>query len=538
MGINTQANRPIALTTPLGPDALLLTGFAGHEGISQLFSFEVELIAGNRTAIDFDKLMGQSATVRLELPGRKQRFFNGVISRFRQGRRDETFTTYRAEIVPQFWLWTRRVQSRVFQHLTVPAILKIVLEGLDVAYEIQGPFHPRDYCVQYRESDFAFASRLMEEEGIYYFFKHSADGHKMVVANTPLSHPDLPHQSKVLFEEITGGNRPEDRVFQWEKLQELRSGKVTLWDHCFELPHKNLEGRKIIQDSVAVGTVTHKLKVAGNDRLEIYDNLGAYAQRFDGLDAAGGDRSGDLAKIYDDRERTVAIRMQQEALKSIEILGAGSCRQFVSGHKFRLERHFNGDGPYVLTTVGHAARLGADYRSGHNGQADFTYDNTFTCIPIGLPFRPPLVTPKPTIAGTQTAVVVGPPGEKIYPDKYGRVKVKFHWDRAPERDQKASCWVRVSQNWGGANWGGMFIPHVGQEVIVQYEEGDPDRPVITGRVYNAECMPPLKLPDHKTKCMLQDHGGNKICMEGHDGKQRITISSPTGKTVFRIGAPP
>src|SRR5262249_45357893 len=154
-----------------------------------------------------------------------------------------------------------------------------------------GTFHPRDYCVQYRESDFAFASRLMEEEGIYYFFKHRAGGHQLVVANTPQSHPDLPEPSKVLFEEMTGGNRPEDRVFAWEKVQELRSGKFKLWDHCFELPHKHLEGQRVIQDSVPVGTVTHRLKVGGNQRLEIHDYPGCYAQRFDGVQPGGGDRA-------------------------------------------------------------------------------------------------------------------------------------------------------------------------------------------------------------------------------------------------------
>jgi type VI secretion system secreted protein VgrG len=222
----TQAGRPLELATPLGKDALLLVGLTGQEAVSRLFHFQLDLIADVKKDIAFDKLLGQKVTAAVALPGGKKRFFNGVCSRFSQGGRDGTFATYRMEIVPQFWLLTRRTQSRIFQHVSVPDILKKVLEGVDAAFEIQGTFHPRDYCVQYRESDFAFASRLMEEEGILYFFKHDNGSHKMVLANTPQSHPDLPEKSKLIYEEVLGGNRPEDRVLEWEKVQEVRSGKV------------------------------------------------------------------------------------------------------------------------------------------------------------------------------------------------------------------------------------------------------------------------------------------------------------------------
>jgi type VI secretion system secreted protein VgrG len=535
MATYTQKNRPMAVTTPLDPDVLLLTGFTGHEGISQLFRFELDLLAENGTSIAFDQLLGQPVTVDLELSGGKKRHFNGIVSRFGEGLRDNRFTAYRAEVVPRFWLWSRRVQSRIFQHTTIPEILKQVLEGLDVTFEISGAFHTRDYCVQYRESDYAFANRLMEEEGIYYYFTHTAGGHKMVVANTPQSHRDVPEQSTVIFEEVIDGSRRDDRVLEWEKVQELRAGKLRLWDHCFELPHQHLEGTRTIQDSVSVGAVTHKLKVGGNDRLHIHDYPGGYAQRFDGVDAGGGDRAGDLAKIFQDAERTVAIRMQREASKSVEIRGLGRCRQFVTGHKFTLQRHFNADGVYVLTTVRHSAQLGGAYHTGNGHPETLTYENTFTCIPLALPFRPPLLTPKPMIAGPQTAVVVGSPGEKIFCDKYGRVKVKFHWDPIPKKDANSSCWIRVSNNWGGSRWGGMFLPHVGQEVIVEFEEGDPDRPVITGRVYNAECMPPRVLPANKTQCNISDHGGDYILCEGADGKQQVDIHSTTAHTQLTLG---
>lgn len=531
----TQANRALRVTTPLGPDKLLITQFTGTERISELFKYELHLLAENSVKIEFDKLIGQKILVELDMPGKKKRFFSGICSRFSAGRRDDTFTHYRMEVVPQFWLLTRRVQSRIFQHITVPNILKEVLKGLDVKSDIKGNFFERDYCVQYRESDFAFASRMMEEEGAYYFFEHTAKGHTLVVANTPQGHVDLPEYPKAIYEEATGGTRDDMRIIEWEKVQELRSGKVTLWDHSFELPQQNLEAQKTILETVSVGKVTHKLKVADNDKLELYDYPGAYAQRFDGVDPGGGDRAADLKKIFEDNARVAKLHVEREAAASLTIRGASDCRQFCVGHRFTLERHFDADGAYYLTGVTHDARLGADYRSGSGDTV--AYSNKFTCLPIALPFRPPLKTPKPTVAGTQTASVVGAAGEIITCDKYGRVKVQFHWDRQGKKDLGSSCWVRVSQNWGGAEWGGMFIPHHGQEVIVDFEEGDPDRPLIIGRVYNAESMPPLGLPANKTKNAIRDHGGNEIIMEGHGGVQQMRMHSPFANTTITMGAP-
>jgi type VI secretion system secreted protein VgrG len=494
MGKYTQANRPLEATTPLGKDVLLLVGVTGHEEISKLFNFRLELLAEKTATVAFDKLLGQKVTVKLQLPDKgKYRYFNGICNRVSQGEQDEDFTAYSLEIVPQFWLLTRRAQSRIFQHISVPDILKKVLEGMDVTYELQGTFEKRDFCVQYRETDFDFASRLMEEEGIFYFFKHADGSHKMVVANSPQSHTDL---GQITFETMSGGNRPDDRIFAWKKGQELRSGKYTLWDHSFELPHKHLDTDKTIQDSVTAGKVTHKLKVGGNDKLEIYDFPGEYAQRFDGIDRGGGEQASELQKIFQDNKRTVEIRMQEEAAASLTIDGAGNSRQLTSGHKFALNKHFDADGQYVLTRVDHAANMPGEYRSGSGG---FTYSNSFVCIPSAVPFRPSRDTWKPTVQGTQTAVVVGNSGDEIFTDKYGRVKVQFHWDRNGKNDGDSSCWCRVATFWAGKQWGAIHIPRVGQEVIVAFQEGDPDQPIIVGSVYNADMMPPYKLPDNKTQ---------------------------------------
>ena len=523
--IFTQEKRILKLTTPLGADVLLLVGLSGQEAISSPFQFHLDLLAENRRDINFDQLLGKKAAIEVKMPNGNSRYFSGHLNSFSEGARDQRFTRYRAEMVPQFWFLTRIAQSRIFQHVTVPDILKKVLHGLDVSYELKGTYQPRDYCVQYRESDFNFASRLMEEEGIYYFFKHTADSHKMVLADTPQSHVDL---GKIPYEELGGGTRNEERIHRWEKTQDLRSGKYTLWDHCFELPHKHLEAEKVVMDSVSVGGVTHKLKVGGNDKFEIYDYPGGYAQRFDGVDAGGGDSAGDLNKIFDDNTRTVGIRMQQETVPALVINGASNCRHLVSGHKFTLADHFNANGAYVITSISHVAQQGMG-TGGNDAGGDSHYSNVFTCIPFALPFRPLCSTPEPYVYGSHTATVVGPAGEEIFTDKYSRVKVQFHWDRQGKNDADSSCWVRVGTPWAGKNWGIVHIPRIGQEVIVDFLEGDPDQPIVVGSVYNAEQMPPYKLPDNKTQSGIKSrsslHGGtedfNELRLEDKKGSEDI-----------------
>ena len=496
----TQAERPLSVTTPLGQDILLATGLRGHEAISQLFNFHIDLMAELTTEVHFDQILGQSVTLEMRLRDGGTRYFNGLVKRFSQGTRDEKFVKYRAEVVPKLWLLTKNVRSRIFQHLSIPDILQQVLTGIDVAYEIQGKYYERDYCVQYRESDFAFASRLMEEEGIYYFFKHFNGSHQMVVTDLPAKHPCVPGPAIAIYEEVADEEREDMRVTDWEKSQELRSGECTLWDQCFELPGNPLEAKEQTIDSVTVGKVVHKLKVGVNDPLEIYDYPGGYAQRFDGINRAGGERPTDILHIFEDRARTIRIRMEQEEVHGLEIAAGGDCGHFTPGHEFTLDRHFDANGKYVLTRVEHTATQG-DYRSDQS--VEFRYHNRFTCIPSALRYRPARVTPKPVIPGVQTATVVGPPGEEIFVDKYGRIKIQFPWDREGKKDLNSSCWLRVAQVWAGNRWGAFFWPRIGHEVVVNFEDGDPDRPIVVGSVYNAANMPPLGLP------LAKEYGGIK-----------------------------
>jgi type VI secretion system secreted protein VgrG len=519
-------------------------GFSGSEGLSQLFSFRLDLIAENHRVKDiaFDQLLAQPITVRLELPGgKKERYFNGICNRFTQGESDEDFTSYSMEVVPRFWLWTKRARSRIFQHLTVPDILKQVLGGLDVRFALLGQWEPRDFCVQYRETDFNFACRLMEEEGIFYFFKHTEAGHQMVVANTPEGHPDLPTGSTITYQNLTRATAEgADIIYDWSKSQEVTAAKVTLWDHCFELPHQNLEAERPIHPTAQVGQVTHHLDVAQPGTRELYDWPGEYAQRFDGVEPGGSERLQELQEIFTDNERTAEIRMEQEAVTALTVQGASNCRQMVAGHKFTLTtlpedyltQPLQPEGEYVLTAISHSAVL-SDYRS---GGGEFDYYNSFSCIPLDLPFRPQRSTPRPVVPGSQTAVVVGPKGAEIFTDGYGRVKVQFHWDREGESNADSSCWIRVAQPIAGKRWGASFWPRIGQEVVVDFLEGDPDQPIIVGSVYNAEQMPPYlgsgldskhmddnKVSGFKTNTTPGGQGYNELRFDDTRGKEQVFV---------------
>ncbi len=524
MPLFEQTDRPMKLTTPLGPNALILVGLEGREALSEMFHFELRTAwVDNSKLLPFDQLLGKKVTAEISSPD-NQRYFNGIVSKVTQQERDENFTYYTLEVVPDLWLLDRKLCSRTFQHINVPDILTKLLTGLDVDYQIQGTFEPREYCVQYRETDLAFASRLMEEEGIYYFFKHSSSGHQMVLANTPQSHPALPYLPTAIWEEKAHASKEEDRVFGWSKGQEIRSGKVTAWDYNFEMPTKHLEADKTIMESVTVGTVTHKLKVANNDSLELYDYPGGYAGRFDGINKSGGEQASNLQHIFEDNRRTVEIRMQAEALSSLLIRGRASHAGFTAGHTFDLTHHYSDNGKFVLTSVQHDAEqpLSADDKEG-----EFKYTNGFTCIPSALPYRPPRVTPLPAVRGVQTATVVGPAGEEIFVDKYGRVKVQFHWDREGSDDVNSSCWVRVATYWAGKQWGAIHIPRIGQEVIVDFVEGDVNYPIVVGSVYNADMMPPWTLPDKKTVCGYKSrstphgtpHNFNMLSFEDKSGSE-------------------
>jgi type VI secretion system secreted protein VgrG len=513
------------ISTPLGEDYLLINKLSASEALSDLFRIDVELLheekeAGSEpTLVDIQKILGKAVVITITQRDGTTRHFNGIVNNFSQGNRDERFSYYYATIVPSLWLLTQRHQSRIFQHMSVPDILKKVFEGLEVEWKIQGTFNPRNYCVQYRETDFAFASRLMEEEGIFYYFQHTDETHKMIVGNTPQHHLDCPSKKDLpFFLEVKDEEDWVSSVGTWRVDYKLQSGKVSFRDFHFELPTTKIDGEQpTIQE------------VAGNQKLEIYDYPGGYARKYDGVDKGGGDRPADVQKVHEDKTQTVKTRMQELDAQFRTINGMSDCCSLTAGYRFKLDKHPNKDfnKQYTLVSVSHQIEQSPDYIS--DEEVSNAYGNSFSCIEFATPFRPPQKTPKPVVQGSQTAVVVGPSGEEIFTDKYGRVKVQFHWDREGEYDSNSSCWLRVAQSWAGKKWGMMFIPRIGMECIIDFFEGDPDQPVITGCVYNAEMMPPYKLPDEKTKMTIKSdsskggQGFNELRFEDKKGSEQIFI---------------
>jgi type VI secretion system secreted protein VgrG len=496
MATFTQAHRLLSLTTPLGADKLLLAGFSGREELSRLFRYDLELLSDD-DAVSAKDIVGKGVTWVVRHVDSEPRTFHGVVRRFVAGPRQyRQFRAYRAEVVPWLWFLTRTSNCRIFQNKTAPEIIQQVFDDLnfkDYQLNVKRGCVKRDYCVQYRETAFQFVSRLMEEEGIFYFFKHEKGKHTLVLGDSPSACRDVP-ESPVAY---ATGTRAQNHVSAWEHRYEFRSGKWAQTDYNFEAPGASL----------LTGTNT-LLDLAGADRLELFDYPGLYQKKPDG-------------------EALIKLRMEEEETDYDVATGASRCCTFTPGGTFTLKGHDceAENQAYLITAVEHRA-TDTSYTSTDLASE---YGNTFTCVPASVPYRPARTTPKPTVQGPQTAVVVGPKGQEIHVDKYGRVKVQFHWDRLGQKDEKSSCWVRVAENWAGGGWGMAFHPRVGQEVVVDFLEGDPDRPLITGRVYNAGQMPPYALPDHMTASTIKTRstpdGGpdnfNELRFEDKKGSEEI-----------------
>jgi type VI secretion system secreted protein VgrG len=418
-------------------------------------------------------------------------------------------------VVPALWLLTKKAGSCIFQHMSVKDILADVLSDLDVDMSrLEGLDDERDYCVQYQETDFNFVSRLMEEEGILYYFEHDFGSHTMVLVNNQTYTPMPDDDTVLVARTLPARYEDHDYVTSWSKTQEIRSRRYVLRDQSFELTNGPGDFQQLEFDQTpAPEGVTddgqyHRLSRGitlpngSSVDLEIYQFPGEFAQRFDGVDRNGSDRPDDVQKVTPDGERTVAIRMAEETTPSLLNRGMGYCKQFEPGHWFNKKIVLDGyeidDGQYLLVSTSHVA-MENGYRSG-TGLSNCEYYNNFTAIPLDLPYVPQRRAPKPVIQGPQTAVVVGmTDDDDIFTDKYGRVKVQFHWDRDGEYDADSSCWVRVATPVAGPNWGMIHIPRVGWEVVVSFEDGDPDRPLILGCVYNQGMMPPYQLPEKRTQ---------------------------------------
>ncbi|MDM8545891.1 type VI secretion system tip protein TssI/VgrG [Candidatus Venteria ishoeyi] len=490
----TQDNQYFSVTTPLGKDKLLFKRIRGSERLSGLFEYELEMLS-EANDLKFKSIVGKNLTVTLEFTDGNKRYIHALVASFEQSRSDQEpdkkshMTTYRAILRPWLWMLTLTRNSEIFQNMSTPEIIKKIFGDLsfkDFKDSLKGTYAKREYCVQYEETAFNFVSRLMEDEGIYYFFEHTDAKHTLVLADDLSVHKDVEGYASVRFWDAHEASQPEDIVFACTLSENVTTGKYAVDDFHFETPSTDLLSQ-----------------VSGEDgKMRIYEYQG-----FQG----GYDKKADGDKIA--KKRIESLEWENKILR-----GESYCIGFGVGGKFTLKEHPRKDinDSYTICTLSISATLSK-------------YLNSFEAIPAKSQFRPPVVARKPRISGHQTAIVTGPSGEEIYTDKYGRIKVQFHWDQLGKKDEKTTCFIRVNQSWAGKAWGRLFLPRIGQEVLVSFINGDPDRPVVTGALYNAEQTVPYALPANKTKSTWKTRsskkGGvedfNEIYFEDKKGEEKF-----------------
>jgi len=506
MSTSTSAVRA-TFSVPGGKRDFHLLRLVGEEGISELFEFHLKLACMDND-VSFSEMVGQDGLVSL-ITDNGTRNIHGMINAFQHRGPEEDHTIYHVSLVPRVWKLLNRQDVRIFQDKTTEQIVAQVLEGAGIpsdGFKITvGQSPPSwDYCVQYRESDWAFISRLLEEHGYYYFFSHTAKGHTLVIANDYQVHPQISDNVEVPCHEAEALLPEHEYIYRFHFQERICSGKFTINDYDPLKPKLSLLSRS---------------EEGQDTSLEVYDFPGEYKTPEFGGDLAG-------------------IRLEE--IQAGRLLGEGEsdCIRLVAGHFFVLTGHDRQDlsgGKYVLTRVRHQCESHEDLFAGAL-ESRTEYSNDFQCIPREVPFRPQQKTPKPNISGVQTAVVVGPPGEEIYTDQYGRIKVQFHWDRLGQFNHDSSCWMRVSQYWASQSWGALYLPRIGDEVLVEFIEGDPDRPIITGRVYNAINTPPCSLPADKTKSTVKSNsspggdGFNEIRFEDKKGGEELYTHAQKNQT--------
>lgn len=472
----------LQVSTALGPDAFWLEELQGAEYLSEPFLFELSMLTDQDT-VDAAAVVGKSAYVTLIDGDGNKRYIHGLVTRFAQNERRCT-----AELRPWLWILSLISDCRIFQNKTIPDILTAVFQDCgqtDYRDDLVGTYTSLDYCVQFQETSFQFVSRLMEEAGIAYYFDHSDSAHTLVLVDDPSKFPACPHADSLPFLPLPD-NRDwltDSRIADADLSQRVASAAFQTDDYNFITPSNELKAK------------------AGNGSWQIYEYPGRYTAKNDG-DA--------LAKL----------RMEEIEALVKELKGTSPVRHMTAGATFTMTQHpsdaFNGK--YALYSVQHNARRRE-------------YSNLFTAFPADVPFRPPRRTARPRIVGVQTALVVGSSGQEIWTDQYGRVKVQFHWDQNGTKDENSSCWIRVAQNWAGTSWGAFTLPRIGQEVVVSFLDGDPDRPLVTGCVFNGDNPVPYTLPDEQTKTTVKSNssqgggGFNEIRFEDKKDSEELFIQA-------------
>ena len=505
-----QSTRLAQVNCPLGPDVLLLKSMGGGEELGRLFDYQLQLTSSD-AAIDLNQLLGKPMGLSVQLDGGGQRHFHGIVARCSRNIDTGQFASYQVTLRPWLWLLSRTSDCRIFQNLSIPQIIKQVFRDLgfsDFEDALSRPYREWEYCVQYRETSFDFVSRLMEQEGIYYFFRHEKDRHVLVLADAYGAHGSVPGYASVPYYPRDEQQRERDHIFDWHLAQEVQPGSLELNDYDFQRPSARIDVRSAMPRPHTGGDYP------------LYDYPGTYVQSSDGEHYA-----------------QTRIEALQSLHERIEL--SGNARGLGVGNLFSLTGFSRQDQNREYLIVGIRYYLVQESLESGGGGGGAQFESHLTCIDSQQSFRPLASTHKPLVQGPQTARVVGPAGEEIWTDQYGRVKVHFHWDRHDQSNENSSCWIRVSQAWAGKNWGSMQIPRIGQEVIVSFLEGDPDRPIITGRVYNAEQTVPYDLPANATQSGMKSRsskGGspanfNEIRMEDKKGAEQLYIHAERNQDI-------
>ncbi|PZW45330.1 type VI secretion system Vgr family protein [Pseudomonas sp. URMO17WK12:I2] len=506
----TQQSRMAKVSSPLGDNALVMERLAGSESLGRLFHYELSLASEN-SSLKLNTLLGKPMGVAVQLADGSDRYFHGIVARCSQTAHRGQFASYQVTLKPWLWLLSRTSDCRIFQSKTVPDIVKQVFRDLgfsDFEDALTRSYREWDYCVQYRETSFDFVSRLMEQEGIYYYFRHEQERHVLVLCDAYGAHSTAPGYARVPFYPLDDQMRERDHIHDWHLAHEVQPGSLALNDYDFQRPSARLE----VRSSIA--------REHSNADYPLYDYPGEYVQSKDGEQYA--------------RNRIEAIQAQYEQIRL-----KGNARGLGSGHLFSLTDYPRDDQNREYLIVDSEYTITQDLYESGRGSESFQFDSSLTCIDASQVFRPLPLTVQPIVQGPQTAMVVGPKGEEIWTDQFGRVKVHFYWDRHDQSNENSSCWIRVSQNWAGKNWGSIQIPRIGQEVIVSFLEGDPDRPIITGRVYNAEQTVPYDLPANATQSGTKSRsskGGtpanfNEIRMEDKKGEEQLFIHAEKNQDI-------
>lgn len=461
------------VASPFGPGTLMLSRFWGREEISRPYEFELEMLSASRD-LDSTQIVGHPVCVRLLDANDTPHYFHGHINKFVRAGHDDRHAHYRATLVPWLWFLSQTTDCRIFQNLTVPQIIESVLKELGMTnYDISGITQthlPREYCVQYRETDLNFLSRLMEEEGIFYYFRNTEDKLILVIADRNTT---FLHEPQITLRRFERSSQSPDlpQVDKHECALAFVSGRTAHKDYDFKRPSAQL-----LTKTQSNSAMPNALP------LEVFDYPGRYTQR-------------SVGDAY--------IRARIEELQTSQRVSTATSHVHGLRPGVRMTLDFcqceNGScRNSVITAVEHEASAAGTYNTSSTNKTDDLYVARYSAIPMAQQYRPRRISDRPIISGPQTAVVVGPKGKEIHLDDYGRVKVQFHWDRYGKADERSSCWIRVAQSSAGPGWGTFNIPRIGHEVIVYFLDGDPDRPIINGCVYNGENRPPVSNAGRKT----------------------------------------